>query len=119
MSTAVLCVWQAEQRRGVPAAGARRGGHGGVAGGAARAHGRARAALAHAARARQPGAQAPLLLHAQEEVSLAPYLPIRPVARMPHDSHDAPTCVFEPIRVDVRSRSVRSRSIRSEMSETF
>lgn len=56
------------QRRRVPAAGARRGRHGRVAGGPARARPRARAALAHAARALRARAQAPLLLHAQEEV---------------------------------------------------
>lgn len=48
----ILCVAQTEQRRGVPAAGARRGGDGVVAGHAARALGGPRAALAHAARAR-------------------------------------------------------------------
>lgn len=67
---------QTEQRRRVPAAGARRGGDGRVAGGAARAHGGAGAAQPHAARARQHRAQATLLLHAQEEVST--YTPTHP-----------------------------------------
>lgn len=54
--------------RRVPAAGARRGRDGVVAGRAAHAHAGAAAAQPDAARA-QHRAQAPLLLHAQEEVS--------------------------------------------------
>lgn len=65
--------------RGVPAAGARRGGDVVVAGGAAQPRRRARAALAHAARAAQQRAQATLFLHAQEKVSHSPVLTIRAI----------------------------------------
>lgn len=65
-----------------------------VAGDAARAHAGAGRALAHAARARQRGAEAPLLLHAQEEVSHTPHILIRALAHtvlltaycVPHDN---------------------------------
>lgn len=83
----LLLVWQAEQRRGVPAAGARRGGDVVVAGGAARPRRRARAALAHAARACQQRAQATLLLHAQEKVSQSHNLRLRPVVACRMPSH--------------------------------
>lgn len=64
-----MCTVQDAKWRRVPAASARRGRDVMVAGDAARAHSRARAPLAHAARAHQHRAQATLLLHAQEEVS--------------------------------------------------
>lgn len=84
-------VLQAGDGRGVPAAGARRQRDVVVAGGATRAHGGARVALAHAARALQGRAQAALLLHAQEEVSQHTYLLILAVAV----SHEACLYYFE------------------------
>lgn len=63
-----VCV-QACGGRGVPAAGARRGGDGRLAGGFTRAHAGAGSTLAHLTRARQHRAQTTLLLHPQEEVS--------------------------------------------------
>lgn len=59
---------QTEQRRGVPAAGSRRGGHVVVVGGAPGPRRRPRAPLTHAARTHRARTQEEVLLHPQEEV---------------------------------------------------